>query len=125
MPSFRNFGTAIRVSHDLIPNLHHIQFTESIFQESTSLLQKGICSNMTLLFQKSDTFDRTAKGSTWLASQDHPDYTQSIWSSSIKMHIMDSQELNYLKNIAIDFGRNSHLLVSNPLLTKQRHLDQF
>ena len=94
-------------------------------QECNSLLPKGIGNNMTFLFQKCDTFDGTAKGRTWLASQDHPDFTQQIWSSSIKIHIVDSQKLNYLKNKAITFGRNSHLLVSNPLFPMQRHLDLF
>ena len=78
------------------------------FQESTSLLPKGISNNMIFLFQKCDTFDRTAKGRTWLVgvtSQDHPDYTQLIWSCSIKIHFVDSQLLNYLKNKAIAFSR--------------------
>ena len=43
-------------------------------QESTSSLPKGIGNNMIFLFQKFDTIDRTAKGRTWLASQDNPDY---------------------------------------------------
>ena len=51
-----------------------------------------------------------------VTSQDHPVYTQLIRRSSIKIYIIDSQKLNYLKNKAIAFGRNSHLLVSNPLL---------
>ena len=47
-------------------------------QESTSLLPKAIGNNMIFLFQKCDTFDRTAKGRAQLAgvtSQDHPEYT--------------------------------------------------
>ena len=55
---------------------------------------------MIFLFQKCDTFDRTAKERTWLASQDCPDYTQLIWSSSIKLQIIDSDKLNYLENKA-------------------------
>ena len=43
----------------------------------------------------------------------------------MKLHIIDLQKLNYLKNKAFAFGRNSHLSVSNPLLPEQRHLDQF
>ena len=73
---------------------------------------------MMFLLQKCDTFDRTTKGRTWLVgvtSQDHPDYTQLIWSSSMKMHFIDSQRLNYVKNIAIAFSRNLHMLVSNAL----------
>ena len=45
------------------------------FKEFTSLLPKGINNNMIFLFQKCDTFDRTAKVRTWLAgmtSQDYP-----------------------------------------------------
>ena len=64
------------------------------FQEFTSLLPKGIHSNIIFLFQKCDLYDRTAKGRTWLVgvtSKDHPDYTQLIWSSSIKLHSIDSQ----------------------------------
>ena len=83
------------------------------FQEFTSLLPKGIDNTMIFLFQKCDTFGRTAKGRTQLTSQDHPDFTQLIWSSSIKKLIIDSQNLGYLKPEAIAFGRNSHLLVSN------------
>ena len=49
--------------------------SQSIFQESTSLLPKGISNNMIFLFQKCDTFDRTKKGRTWLTCQDHQDYT--------------------------------------------------
>ena len=62
---------------------------------------------MIFLFQKCDTFGRTAKGRTWLASQDHPHYTQLIWTSTIKINIIDSQffELSKIKSIAFD--RNS------------------
>ena len=62
------------------------------FQESASLLENGSSNNMIFLFQKCDTFDRTAKGRAGLVgvtSQDHPDYTQLIWSSSIKIHFVD------------------------------------
>ena len=72
------------------PHTTHIAY----FQESTLILQKGISNNMISLCQKCDTFDRTTKGRTRLAgvtSQDHPDYTQFIWSSSIKIHFLVSQ----------------------------------
>ena len=77
-------------------------------QECTSLLTEGISNNMIFLFQKCDTFEKTTIGRTWLAgvtSQDHPDYTQLIRSSSIKMLFIDSPMLNYLKNKPIAFGR--------------------
>ena len=64
------------------------------------MASKRISNNMIFLFQKCDTFDRTTIGRTWLVgvtSQDHPDYTQLIWSSSIKLHFIDSQLLNDLK----------------------------
>ena len=102
--------------------------SQSICQESTSLLPNGIGYTTIFLFQKCDTFDRTKNRRTWLAgvtSQDHPDYTQLIWSSSIKIHFIHSQQLNYLINNAIAFSRNSHLLVSNSLFPVQRHLDLF
>ena len=67
-------------------------------QESSLLLPKGVSNNMIFLFQKCDTFGKTTKGRTWLDSQDHPDFTQLIWSFSFKIHIIDSQKLNYLKN---------------------------
>ena len=71
---------------------------------------------MIFLFQKCDTFDRTAKGRDWLASQDHPDYTQLIWTSTIKIHIIDSQKL--LKYKAIAFGRDSHSVSVKPSVTQ-------
>ena len=94
-------------------------------QESTSCLPKGITNNMIFLFEMCHTFDRTTKGRTWLASQCHADYTQLIWSSSIKIYVIDSQKLNYVKNKAIAFGRKSHLLVSNMLFPTQMQLDLF
>ena len=69
---------------------------------------------MIFLFQKCDTFDRTAKGRTWLASQDHPDYTRLIWTSTIKLHITDSQNLNHPNYKAIAIGRNSHSVSVKP-----------
>ena len=70
---------------------------------------------MIFLFQKCDTFDGTAKGRIWLTSQDHPDYTQLIWTSAIKIHIIDSQTLNYLIYKALLSAETYILLVSNPL----------
>ena len=63
-------------------------------QECASLLPREISNNIIFLFHECDTFDRTTIGSTWLAgvtSHDHPNYTQLIWSSSIKMHFIDLQ----------------------------------
>ena len=107
----------------------------SIFHESNSLHPKEIGNNMIFLFQECDTFHRTKKERAWLVgvtSQCHPEYTQLIWSFSIKIHFIHSQQLNYLRDKAIPFGRNSHLLVSNhlcfkpsepnPLLPAQGHL---
>ena len=68
----------------------------SYVQECNSLLPTGSDNNMIFVFQTCDTFGRTTKGRTWLASQDHPDYTQLIWTSTIKIRIIDSQLLNYL-----------------------------
>ena len=51
-------------SHSIVPGIH-------------LNLPKGIGNNMIFLFEKCDTFDRTAKGRTWLVgvtTQDHPDY---------------------------------------------------
>ena len=79
-------------------------------QEYTSLLPKELVTTQYSFSKKCDTFDRPTKARTWLTgvtSQDHPDYTQLIWSSSIKIHIIDSQKLNYLKHKAIAFGRTS------------------
>ena len=59
----------------------------------------------------------------WLPN--HPDNTQLVWSSSIKIHIIDSQKLNHLKYEANAFGRNSHSVSIKPSVTCQRHLDQF
>ena len=50
------------------------------FQETTSLLPKGIDNNTIFLLQKCDTFDWTTKGRTWMTSQDHTDFTQLSWS---------------------------------------------
>ena len=52
--------------------------SQSIFPGIHLTSSKRISNNTIFLFQKCDTFDRTAKGRTWLASQDHPDYTQLI-----------------------------------------------
>ena len=49
--------------------IHRVYYLESI-----SLLPKRIVNNMIFLFQKCDSFDRTAKGRTWLDSQDHPEH---------------------------------------------------
>ena len=78
----------------------------SYVQECNSLLPTGSDNNMIFVFQKCDTFGRTTKGRTWLASQDHPLYTQLIWTSTIKTHHrLTIVELSKLKSIA--FGRNS------------------
>ena len=113
--------------HHSFPNLHHIQFAD-IFQESSSLLPKGIGNNTIFLFQRHGAFDGTAKGRTWLVGYDFP--------GSPRLHMIDLEFLDQntfcrltktelSKNNAIDFGRNLHLLVSNPLFPVQRHLDLF
>ena len=62
--------------HTIASQIFTTYNSKSIFlQETTSLLAKGISNNMIFLFQKCDTFDRTTKGRTWMAYQDHPDYT--------------------------------------------------
>ena len=86
-------------------------------QEGTSLDPKINSNNTIFLFQMCDTFDRTTKGRSWLASQDHPDYTQFIWSSSMEKHFIDSQNMNYLKYKAVASGRNSHSVSVKPSIT--------
>ena len=76
---------------------------------------EGTHNNMIFLPQEGDTFDRTEKGRTWLTSQDYQDYTQLTWKSTIKIHIIDSQTSEYLKNKALLSAGTYILLVSNPL----------
>ena len=98
------------------------------FRNPHHFFQKELVTTKYSSFPKVQHIVGTEKGRTWLAgltSQDHPDYTHSIWSSSINMHFIHSQKQNYLNNKAIAFSRNSHLLVSNPLFPMQRHLDLF
>ena len=97
-PSFRKCVTTQRDSHHSFPKLHHIQFTEYIFRNPPHFFQKNQYQH-DIPLPKCDTFDWTTKGRTWLVgvtSQDHPDYTQLIWSSSIKIHFIDSQLVIYL-----------------------------
>ena len=80
--------------HTIIPKISPHTIHTIYVQECASLLPKEISNNIIFLFHECDTFDRTTIGSTWLAgvtSQDHPNYTQLIWSSSIKMHFIDLQ----------------------------------
>ena len=86
-------------------------------QEYNSLFPKGISNNMIFLFQKCATFDKTTRGRTWLASQDHPDYTRLIWTSKIKIDIIESQKLNYLIHKAIGFSRSPHSVSVKPSVT--------
>ena len=79
---------------------------------------KGTDNNRIFLFQKCDTFGRTEKGRTWLTSQDHTDFTQLISRSPIKIHIIDSQKVNYLKYKAIAFSRNSPSVSVKPSVTQ-------
>ena len=70
--------------------------------------------------KKCDTFARTTIGRTWLAevvSQDHTHYTQLLCTSTIKIHIIDSQmfELSKIKSIA--FGRDSPSVRVKPCVT--------
>ena len=48
-------------------------------------------------------------------SQDNTDFTQLISWSLIKIHIIDSQLLNYLRQKALLFAETHLLLESNPL----------
>ena len=122
--SFRNCVTTQRSPHHSLPNLHHIHFTGHMFRNSPHFFQKE---SITTQYSSSKSVHiwQDYKSKNLADFPENPDFTQLIWRSSIKIHIKDSQKLNYLKYKAIVFGRNSHLLVSNPLLPKQRHLDQY
>ena len=92
--------------------------SHSMVSECTLLLPNESITTWYSFHKKCDTFSRTTTGRTWLAevvSQDHTHYTQLLWTSTIKIHIIDSQpfELSKIKSIAL---AETHLLLeSNPL----------
>ena len=92
VPIFRNCVTTEQV-YTMPSQIFTTYNSQRYFQEFTSLLPKRTNNNTIFLLPTCVT----TKGRTWPTSQDHTDFTQLIWRSSIKTHIVNLQKLNYVK----------------------------